>query len=340
MVKVDLRGVHTAHAKGNVYYYAWRGGPRLRGKPGSPEFVASYQEAHENLKPKDDGRFLALVRLYKTSSSFTGLAPSTKAEWAKWLDRVADHFGSLRVVQFDRPEKIRPIILKWRNRWTDKPRTADYAVQVLSRVLKFGVDEGKLATNACEGVPQLYKVDRSETIWTAEDIALLKSSASAEIGHAVDLAAHTGLRLGDLIRLSWSHIGEKAIVITTGKSRHKRKAVIPLYADLRQVLAGIPKRSTTVLTSSKKRPWTADGLGSSFNSAKHKAGIADRDLHFHDLRGTAVTRFYIANLSYRVIAEIVGWEEKSVERIIRRYVDQTAAVEAIIRQIDQAEGRT
>ena len=115
-----------------------------------------------------------------------------------------------------------------------------------------------------------------------------------------------GLRLGDLLRLSWSHVGEDAITITTGKSKHRREAIIPLYDDLRAVLASIPKRSTTILTNSKRRPWTADGFGSGFNKAKIDAGLADRDLHFHDLRGTAATKFYIAGLSERVIAEIMA----------------------------------
>jgi integrase len=66
----------------------------------------------------------------------------------------------------------------------------------------------------------------------------------------------------------------------------------------------------------------------------------DRDLHFHDLRGTAATRFYIAGLSIRVIAEIMGWEEDYVERIIRRYVGRSAATKAIIYQLNQAERRT
>jgi hypothetical protein len=51
----------------------------------------------------------------------------------------------------------------------------------------------------------------------------------------------------------------------------------------------------------------------------------DRDLHFHDLRGTAATRFAIANLPLRVIAEIMGWEEEHVDKILRRYVGRTAA---------------
>jgi integrase len=53
--------------------------------------------------------------------------------------------------------------------------------------------------------------------------------------------------------------------------------------------------------------------------------IADKDLHFHDLHGTAATKFYIAGLSIRVIAEILAWSEDQVERIIRRYVARAAA---------------
>jgi integrase len=184
-------------------------------------------------------------------------------------------------------------------------------------------------------IKQLYYADRSEIIWTAADIARLKVTCSADIAHAVDLAAHTGLRLGDVLRLSWAHVGDDAIIITTGKSKHRREAIIPLYADLEKVLAAIPKRSTTILTNSKHRPWSKDGFGSSFNKAKIVAGMADANLHFHDLRGTAATQFYVAGLSERVIAEIMGWEEDYVSRIIRRYVDRGDATREIILQLNK-----
>jgi hypothetical protein len=32
------------------------------------------------------------------------------------------------------------VIRHWRNQWADKPRTADYGTQVLSRVLSYAVD--------------------------------------------------------------------------------------------------------------------------------------------------------------------------------------------------------
>jgi integrase len=336
MVKVELRGIAKVEAKGRTYYYAWRGGPRLRGQPGSPEFHASYNEAVESRRTPEPGRFKSMVVLYRASGAYKGLEESTRRQWAPWLDRIASYFGDLRIVQFDRPEKIRLVIRKWRNQWADKPRTADYAMQVLSRVLSHAVESGSLAGNACEGIKRIYTGDRSEIIWTDSDIAQLKRTCSAEIAHAVDLAACTGLRCGDLLRLSWSHIGEDSIAISTGKSGHRREAIIPLYDELRAVLARIPKRSTVILTNQHHRPWKA--FPASFSAVKKAAGL--HKLHFHDLRGTAATRFYIAGLSIRVIAEILAWDEDSVERIIRRYVARGAATRAAIRQLDEARKRT
>jgi integrase len=106
------------------------------------------------------------------------------------------------------------------------------------------------------------------------------------------------------------------------------------------VLARIPRRSTAVLTNVRRRPWTANGFGTAFNRAKIKAGLSGRDLHFHDLRGTAATRFYTVGLSERVVAEIMGWEEEHVAKIIRRYVGRAAATKAAIAQLNRAERRT
>jgi integrase len=338
MVKVDLKGIAKVTAKGRTYWYAWRGGPRLRGEPGSPEFVASYHEAHEERRIPDTGRFRSLVTAYKASGYYKRLADSTKRKWGWWLDRIAEHFGELRVAQFERPEKIRPVIRRWRNQWADKPRTADYGMQVLSCVLGHAVDPlGRIAGNPCGGIKRLYSgSDRSEIIWTDADIAQLKTDCSTEIAQAVDLAAYTGLRRGDLIRLCWWHVREHEIVIATGKSRQRVEQRIPIYAALRSHLDSIPKRSTTVLTTSLGQPWAVNGFSSAFQRAKAAAGMHDRNLHFHDLRGTAATRFYNADLSVRVIAEIMGWEEEHVEKIIRRYVGRAAATKAIIAQLDRS----
>ena len=279
--------------------------------------------------------------LYRASKEYKGLAETTRKNWSPWLDRIANYFGELRIAQFDRPEKIRKTLPRWRNQWADTPRTADHGMQVLSRVLAHAVDPvGSLAANPCEGIKQLYHSDRSEIIWEPSDIAALKKTCPVEVAHAVDLAACTGLRLSDVLRLSWSYVGEDAITFSTGKCRGRREAIIPLYDELRDVLANIPKRSPTILTNQRRRPRKNNGFGTAFNRAKIGAGMHDRDLHFHDLRGTAATRFYIARLSIRVIAEILAWSEDQVERIIRRYVARGAATKAAIVRLNEARKGT
>ncbi len=343
MVTVDLKGVHKVQSKGRHYYYAWRGGPRLPGKPGTEEFMASYFEALESRNVPSSSRFGALVRAYRTSPEYAKLADSTKRNWSRMLDKIDAHFGDISIAQFDRPKRIRPTILQWRSQFADTPRTADYGMQVLSRVLSYAVDPlGKVAANPCEGIRNLYKNDRAAIIWTEHDIAALKDAkdgkgkpaCSTEMAWAIDLAIYTGLRVGDLVKATWSHVGQDAIIMATSKSKGKREALIPLYDDLRSLLSRIPRRSNTILTNSRGTAWTQDGLASSFHTAKRHAGLNDRNLHFHDLRGTAATKFYTLGLPQRVIAEIMGWSEDEVQGIIRRYVDRTAATRAVIDRIN------
>jgi integrase len=336
MAKRDVKGLHKVVSKGRVYWYAWRerGAPRLRGEYGTPEFWASFDEAVRNRRIPEPGKFRALVTQYRASGDYQKLAPSTRLQWGRWLDIIAEYFGTLSIAAFDHP-KIRPIIRQWRNRYATTPRAADMGMQVLSRVCAYAVDPlGKLAGNPCEGIKGLYSADRSSIIWTDADLARIKQVCPAEVIHAIDLAVTTGLRRGDLQRLSWSHVHEYEIVIPTSKSRRRIEARIPLYADLHEVLNRIPRRSTTVLTNSFGRPWTDVGLGNAFMRAKTKAGIGN-ELHFHDLRGNAATRFYVAGLDKRVIAEILGWTEDSVENTIRKYVGRDAATKAVIRLLDK-----
>lgn len=341
MVEVELKHIHTVTAKGKTYHYAWRGGPRLRGEPGSIEFLKSYNEAIEQRRIPDASKFSAVITLYRASPDYLALAESTRRNWAPWLDRIADHFGGLPIAAFDRPDRIKPSIRRWRGEFASKPRTADYGMQVLSRVLSYAVDPlAKIGANPCEGIKKLYKNDRSSIIWTDEDLAAILAVTSPEVGYGIRLAALTGLRAGDLFRLTWNHVQGNAIVMSTGKSLHKRQAFIPIYDELRQLLDEVPKRAVTILTNSRKQPWTKDGFGTMFAAGKHDAGLDERDLHFHDLRGTAATKFYMAGLSIRVIAEIMAWDEDTVEAIIRRYVSRTAATEAVIRHLDEAKART
>ena len=81
MVKRDVKGIAKVIAKGRVYWYAWRGGPRLRGEPGSADFWASYNAAIADRHIPEPGRFRSLVTLYRASPDYQKLAPATKENW-------------------------------------------------------------------------------------------------------------------------------------------------------------------------------------------------------------------------------------------------------------------
>lgn len=240
----------------------------------------------------------------------------------------------MSIAAFDRP-MIRVAIRKWRDAYKATPRAADMGLQVLSRLLSFGIEEGRLQHNAVEGITRLYRSDRSMIIWTAEDLAALKAVASPEVYRAVALAALTGLRKSDLLRLSWSHIKALSIEIPTGKSRQRKTTLIPIYGELREFLDAIPRSNsaTTVLVSTRGTPWKS-GFGSSLNDDLKMAEI---DKHLHDTRGTAATRMYLGGLTVREIAEMFTWSEDYVERLLNIYVKKDELLRDRIRRLDAAD---
>jgi hypothetical protein len=144
------------------------------------------------------------------------------------------------------------------------------------------------------------------------------------------------LRQSDLLKLRWSQVYDLSIELKTGKSRGRRRVLIPLYDTLREFIRVIPKRALTVLTTTKGQPWKS-GFGASWQDALNRAGLAERDLHFHDLRGTAATNFYRADFKSSEIAEILGWSQEKVESIINRYVKKDELLRDRIRRMEHLD---
>ncbi|WP_201463676.1 tyrosine-type recombinase/integrase [Brevundimonas aurantiaca] len=346
---VNLDSVYRVVAKSGIaYYYAWKGkgAPRLKAEPGSAAFVEELAAALATRRNGDRSKMLGLTHLWLASDAWTkprgqgGMADSTKKNWKPFVKAIQTDFGALRIIQFDRATVIRPIIKRWLDRrWKDHPRQADMAKQVLSAMLSFAVDQDLLASNPCLGMKNRYSSDRADRIWTEADMARLAAKAPPQIMLAARLAALTGLRRGDLLRLSWSHVGKLAIELpSTGKTG--TGALIPLYGELKALLKEIPRTaSTLVLNNSDGLPWKS-GFGSSWNKALIAAGLQGEDLHYHDFRGTAATRMHLAGWTNREIAEALAWDEDSVDRIIRRYVQRDALLRDMIRRMDRNDRRT
>lgn len=103
------------------------------------------------------------------------------------------------------------------------------------------------------------------------------------------LALWTGQRQGDLLQLTWPNYDGKTIRRRQGKG--KARVAIPVGSVLKAALdARRPEKAIgNILLNTRGEPWTDDGFRVSWRKAFLRAEI-DRELHFHDLRGTAIIR--------------------------------------------------
>jgi integrase len=317
MVRIRLKGLNHATkrlAGGTVrrYWYAWRGGPQLRGQPGSPEFIASYNEAVATRVSPPRGTLLSVLHAYQRSDDFLGLAPRSRSDYVGKIKLIEKAFGDFPLAALT-DNRTRGIFKAWRERLAGSSRRqADYAWVVLARVLSWGMDRGLIAANPCARGGRLYRGSRAEKIWTTADESAFLERAPAHLHLPLLLALWTGQRQGDLLRLPWSAYDGKHIRLR--QSKGGARVVIPVGAPLKVALDAAPKRSTIILTTANGKPWTPDGFRASWGKACKRAGVVG--VTFHDLRGTAVTRLAIAGCTEAEIATITGHSLRSVRAII------------------------
>ncbi|MCO5079367.1 MAG: tyrosine-type recombinase/integrase [Chelatococcus sp.] len=275
----------------------------------------AYTDAQRARRRPTEGTLFKLVDEYRKSSEFTTLAQKTQRDYERYLRLIEDEFGTMPVSVVEHP-KSRGEFKAWRDSFAAKPRKADYAWTTLARVLSVAKDNGRIAVNVCERGGRLYESERAEKIWSAEDITAFCAAASEELQFALLLALWTGQRQGDLLALTWSAYDGKTIRLRQGKTR--KRVTIPVGEPLRVSLDAIDRgkrASTHILVNSRHgHPWTESGFRSSWNKAHESAGLGD--LHFHDLRGTAVTRLALSGCTVPEIASITGHSLKDVEAIL------------------------
>ena len=304
------------------YYYAWRGGPLLKGadgiplQPGEPDFIVAYTKAHEDRKKPSVGTMMALIADFKASSEFTGCADRTRKDYMRFLKMIENQFGDMPITLLKKP-KTRGRFKKWRDSLAASPRQADYAWGTLARVLAVAKDHGTISVNVCERGGRLYSVDRAEVIWLPEHVQAFNAVASEPLRFALLLALWTAQRQGDLIQMTWLQYDGSHIRLKQNKTG--ARVAVPVGAELKAALdARKPEKADgPILRNSRGQPWTADGFKTSWGKATVKAGLVG--LRFHDLRGTAVTELSLAGCTNYEIASITGHSEKEVDRIIKAY---------------------
>ena len=126
---------------------------------------------------------------------------------------------------------------------------------------------------------------------------------------AVRLALETGMRRGELLRARWEHLDttKRTLLIPETKNGHPR--IIPLSPEALALLESLPRHIGGQII-----PLTFEALKQAWERALRRAKI--EDLHFHDLRHEAVSRFFERGLSVPEVALISGHRDY---RMLFRY---------------------
>jgi integrase len=323
-VRVRLKGTATttatlASGARITYYYAWRGGPRLVGQPGSPEFLASYEAAHRNRRTPDRSLFRSIVVAYLASPEFAKLSDRSAADYRHHLTKIELAFADLPIAALEDPRVTREFLDRRDGVAARSLCQADNAWKVLMRVISWARGGGLTTYRPPERIERLYHADRADKIWTEEHVAAFVGVAPEYLQRALVLALETGQRQGDLLTLLWSAFDGQWIRLKQHKTG--RRVNVPVTRRLRAVLESTPRISPVIHTNSYGRPWLQRSFQGAWKKTCRMAGIVDRT--FHDTRGTTVTRLAEAGCTPQEIATITGHSLRDIGTILESYTART-----------------
>ena len=316
-MRIRLRGINRitkrlADGTRRTYWYAWKGGPPLRGEPGSPEFVHSYNEAIARKVAPPDGMILSLLRGYQGSDDFRRRRDRTRRDYIAKITLIEREFGDFPLAALT-DRRTRGVFMAWRDRLALKSRRqADYAWTVLALVLAWGMDRGLISANPCARGGRLYRGNRVDKVWTSDDEAAFLQSAPGHMHLPLLLALWTGQRQGDLLRLPWSSYDGTRIRLRQSKTGVP--VTLKVGAPLKAALDAAPTVCPIILVSTDGKPWTEGGFRASWRKAQAAAGVVG--VTFNDLRGTAVTRLAVVGCTEAEIASITGHTLRDVRSIL------------------------
>lgn len=345
------KGINTARKKradGSIeeLHYHRATNVRIHGDPTTPEFAAYVERLDREAEELKKGRvekprdLIWLIRAYQAAPDWTDLAKSTRTIEQYNIKALEAEFGVMTLKAIEE-RGARTMFLEWHDELAEEqPRGADAKLARLARIFAFGVDREHLNVNPIASFKRAYKGDRSEIIWLPEHVRQFTATAKGSLCDALALAFHTGQRRGDLLAVRWSAFDGKALSLTQSKTG--ARVYIPCTRALLQTLARLKDDyearieaaemrgegetvADTILTNNASS-WTPDAFKQAWRYAylsAWPAPAAPPDLHFHDLRGTAVTMLAEAGCTVPEIASITGHSMESAARILERYLGAT-----------------
>lgn len=154
-----------------------------------------------------------------------------------------------------------------------------------------------------------------------------KSRANPWIAPIIRFALATAMRQGEILMLTWKHIDKEKRTATLDDTKNGERRVVPLSPSALAVLEALPRTLRGPVFAT-----TQEALAQSWKRCVKRAlriYVADceangdeldpdflSDLHFHDLRHEAISRFFELGLDAMTVASISG--HKTLQ-MLKRY---------------------
>jgi integrase len=243
-----------------------------------------------------ENSFYALVRAFKTSAKFTGLARATQDLWGRELD-FACRPNCLGTIPLD---VIRPALVQgYLDGWDDKPGKQAAALAAFKALEKWAVVRDILPRPITLGI-ETGKPQGGHKPWTDTQVALAEKYARQDLARAITFGANTGQRISDLVRMCWTDIETFRGIdgINVRQKKTDKPVWVPILAPLAEAMKTWERRPGPFLLRSNGRPWRSAYLTDRLDYEKKTnpalAEIAAADLVMHGLRGHACVIAYAA----------------------------------------------
>lgn len=223
------------------------------------------------------------------------------------------------IAQYSLANITSQVLANWRDRrlLAVSGSTVNRETHLLRHVLTVAaVDWGAaMPTNPVDGMRKARSAaPRERRLSIAEQSLLLHACREARVpwlAPFVELAVHTAMRRGELLAMQWEWINfdEGHVLVPAAATKTLQLRSVPLAPRPLAILLAMRRESGRVFETV-----TANAVKLSWQRAVKRAGITD--LHLHDLRHEATSRFFEMGLSVVEVSSITGHRTLSM---LQRY---------------------
>lgn len=275
--------------------------------------------------------FAAVIRAFTSSAKFQALSQAAQDNYGR-VFRLAERPDTLGAVPV---EQMRPALVQaFLDGYADRLAMQKVAQTALKSLEKWALVRDMLHHPITLGT-EAPGSDGGNEPWADEHIALAELHAKPHLARAVTLAANTGQRGSDLVRMGPTDLetyeGRPGINV---KQRKTGLVIwIPMTQELMAAVATWERRPGPFILNEDGQPMTRPQLSDQWLRERSKnpalAPLDDLGLSMHGLRAAACVRLRRAGASTGQIADMVGMSEQMVNHYCRFSKQRENALAAV-----------